>query len=71
MFLAFFFILNQTLKKKVIYAVLEKKKYFRKIRIKTKMGCLINFREKILSQKRFFFGFPPPTNENKIKTLKK
>ena len=37
------------------------------------MGNLCNFREKknIVEQKNVIFAFLPPTDENKIKTLKK
>ena len=36
------------------------------------MGSLCNFREKKYCRKKnVFFGFLPPTNENKIKILKK
>ena len=36
------------------------------------MGTLCNFREKkYYPKKNIYFGFLPPTNKNKIKTLKK
>ena len=57
----------------VIYAVLEKKNILSYNKDKNiKMGSLCYFREKKYCRKKnVFFGFLPPTNENKIKTLKK
>ena len=59
----------KNIEKKVIYAVLEKKKY-RKIRIKTYklVVCAILEKRNIVAKKKVFFGFLPPTNENVKKT---
>ena len=53
----------------VIFAVLEKKIYYRKIRIKTLKSevCAVLEKKNIVAKENVFFGFLPLTNENKIK----